>query len=314
MNITTARKIPMTDLLIHLGHHKVFTRKGGKEYWYHSPFRRERTPSFKINTKLNCWADFGIGGLYHKPDKIGGNIIDFAKHEKQTNSTSEALRYLRELKISGEGNRVKTSGQTTDLRPCRREQGNPMELVAVKPLGNKLLENYVASRKIDLDIAKLYLRECHYRVKGKGWGGHQRPFFAVGMQNDSKGYEIRSEYFKGLLGTKKDVTTLRHTDDPYLNVFEGMMDFLSLLTVRKGKVLEGTTMVLHSTNMVGKVVWFAQQYGCKKVVTWLDNDEAGEKAYGRLEGALPAYRLIRGNALYEGWKDLNDYLIQGHKT
>ena len=303
----------MTDLLLHLGHQEVFTRKGGREYWYRSPFRRERTPSFKVNTGLNCWADFGIGGLYHKPDKIGGNIIDFAKHEKQTSSTSEALRYLRELKISV-GRRqalgdVVASRQTTDLRPCRREQGNPMELVAVKPLGSKLLLNYVASRKIDLDIARHYLKECHYRIKGKGWGGHQRPFFAVGMQNDSMGYEIRSEYFKGLLGKKKDTTTLRHTDDPYLNVFEGMMDFLSLLTVRKGKVLEGTTMVLHSTNMVGKAVWFAEQYGCKKVVTWLDNDAAGEQAYARLEGELPAYGLIRGNGLYKGFGDLNDWLV-----
>ena len=66
------------------------------------------------------------------------------------------------------------------------------------------------------------------------------------MQNDRKGYEILSAYFKGLLSTKKDVTMLRHTDDPYLNVFEGMMDFLSLLTIRKRRSLEGTTMVLHS--------------------------------------------------------------------
>ena len=308
MNIATARKIPMADLLIRLGHKKIFTRKGGKEYWYHSPFRQERTPSFKVNTKLNCWSDFGIVGLYHKPDKIGGNIIDFVKHEKQTSSTSEALRYLRELNILGNGNRVKI--HCTMIHDSGKEiTENPMELVNVKQLESKLLENYLATRKIDVSVAKCYLKECHYRVKGKGWGGHQRPFFAVGMQNDRKGYEIRSAYFKGLLGSKKDVTTLRHTDDPYLNVFEGMMDFLSLLTIRKRRSLEGTTMVLHSTNMVKKVVWFAQQYDCKKILTWLDNDGAGEKAYARLEGELPAYKLIRGNGLYKGFKDLNEWLV-----
>ncbi len=308
MNIATARKISMVDLLVHLGHEKVFTRKGGKEYWYHSPFRRERTPSFKMNTELNCWADFGIGGLYHKPGKIGGNIIDFAKHEKQTKSTSEALRYLRELNISGGRNLVKID-RSMEYNFEKEGPGNPMELVEVKPLENKLLEKYIVGRRINLGIAKHYLHECHCRVKGKMKGDFQRPFFAVGMQNDSKGYEIRSEYFKGLLGTKKDVTTLRHTDDLYLNIFEGMMDFLSLLTVQKRKSLEGTTMVLHSTNMVKKAVWFAQQYNCKKVMTWLDNDEAGEKAYARLEGELPAYKLIRGNGLYEGFKDLNDWLV-----
>ena len=181
MNIATARKIPMVDLLIHLGHHKVFTRKGGKEYWYHSPFRRERTPSFKVNTGLNCWADFGIGGLYHKPDKIGGNIIDFVKHEKQTSSTSEALRYLRELNIFGNGDRVKIHrSMVHDFGKEMKE--NVMELEEVKPLESKLLGNYLESREIDLEIAKQYLQECHYRVRGKGWGGTKGHFLRWGCR------------------------------------------------------------------------------------------------------------------------------------
>ncbi len=40
------------------------------DYWYLSPLRDEKTPSFKINRNKNCWYDFGIGK--------GGNIIDFA--------------------------------------------------------------------------------------------------------------------------------------------------------------------------------------------------------------------------------------------
>src|SRR6266542_7140174 len=39
------------------------------DYWYLSPLRDEKTPSFKVNRNMNRWYDFGEGK--------GGNIIDF---------------------------------------------------------------------------------------------------------------------------------------------------------------------------------------------------------------------------------------------
>jgi len=38
------------------------------DYWYLSPFRQEKTPSFKINRHQNVWFDHGAGE--------GGTIID----------------------------------------------------------------------------------------------------------------------------------------------------------------------------------------------------------------------------------------------
>ena len=40
----------------------------GSDYWYLSPLRLEKDPSFKVNRKLNVWYDHGIGK--------GGNLID----------------------------------------------------------------------------------------------------------------------------------------------------------------------------------------------------------------------------------------------
>jgi DNA primase len=40
----------------------------GNDYWYLSPLRDEKTPSFKINRKLNVWYDHGIGK--------GGKLVD----------------------------------------------------------------------------------------------------------------------------------------------------------------------------------------------------------------------------------------------
>ena len=58
----------------------------GNAYWYCSPLRQERTPSFKVNTELNQWYDFATGEH--------GDIIDLvcALHRC---STAEALQHLR---------------------------------------------------------------------------------------------------------------------------------------------------------------------------------------------------------------------------
>ncbi len=68
LSIEEARQTDMVDYLSKLGYEPAKVR--GINYWYLSPLREERTPSFKINRKLNRWYDHGLGK--------GGNIIDFA--------------------------------------------------------------------------------------------------------------------------------------------------------------------------------------------------------------------------------------------
>ena len=67
-SIEEARQTDMVEYLSKLGHEPAKIR--GVDYWYLSPLREERTPSFKVNRKLNRWYDHGLGK--------GGNIIDFA--------------------------------------------------------------------------------------------------------------------------------------------------------------------------------------------------------------------------------------------
>ncbi|WP_436489900.1 CHC2 zinc finger domain-containing protein [Chitinophaga sp. ARDCPP14] len=40
-----------------------------QDYWYLSPLREEKTPSFKVNRQINVWYDHGIAK--------GGNLVDF---------------------------------------------------------------------------------------------------------------------------------------------------------------------------------------------------------------------------------------------
>ena len=65
MTIEEAKNIRLVDYLHSLGYTPV--RQQGANLWYKSPFREETEASFKVNTEINKWYDFGLGQ--------GGNII-----------------------------------------------------------------------------------------------------------------------------------------------------------------------------------------------------------------------------------------------
>lgn len=69
MNIQEAKTIKLADYLQSLGYSPV--KQQGNNLWYKSPFRQETEASFKVNTELNQWYDFGTGK--------GGNIIALAQ-------------------------------------------------------------------------------------------------------------------------------------------------------------------------------------------------------------------------------------------
>ena len=67
LSIAEAKEMDMVQYLSLLGYEPSKIRNN--DYWYRSPLREEKTPSFKVNRKLNRWYDHGLGK--------GGNIIDF---------------------------------------------------------------------------------------------------------------------------------------------------------------------------------------------------------------------------------------------
>ena len=111
----------------------------------------------------------------------------------------------------------------------------------------------------------------------------------------------------------KDITHIRHQGEPRYTcyVFEGMMDYLSFLSLRLWKFpscpsLEAQDyVVLNSTSNVDKAV--DALYGYERISCLLDNDDAGRKATLAIENAL-GYRVRDASHLYCEYKDLNDYL------
>ena len=67
LNIARAKEINPVDYLYSLGYKPTKIRSA--DYWYLSPIKDEKTPSFKVNRKLNCWYDHALGK--------GGNLVDF---------------------------------------------------------------------------------------------------------------------------------------------------------------------------------------------------------------------------------------------
>ena len=57
MTIQDVKQIKLADYLQSLGYTPV--KQQGRNLWYKSPLREETDASFKVNTELEKWYDFG---------------------------------------------------------------------------------------------------------------------------------------------------------------------------------------------------------------------------------------------------------------
>ncbi|MCH5598016.1 CHC2 zinc finger domain-containing protein [Niabella ginsengisoli] len=199
MTIKEAKEIDMVSYLSAAGIEPAKIK--GENYWYHSPLRKERTPSFKVNRRLNKWFDFGEGR--------GGGLIEFMQ-EVNNIKIPEILQKLNELNLP-----------TTQLNQLP-SRSTGIEIVSTKLISSPALIRYYQSRRISTEIANQFLCEVDYRNNNKS-------YYALGFKNDAGGYELRSTYFKGSSHPK--VPTLIKNQAATLAVFEGVFDLLSYCTI-----------------------------------------------------------------------------------
>lgn len=285
--IKEIKSIPLASFLSRLGHEPA-VRKGTR-LWYKSPLRQEHTPSFKVETALNCWYDFGIGR--------GGNIIDLAAELYQ----STDLRYL--MRCIADSYPVQ-SVPTVASSFAPRHSAPSMERFEVVPLEHRALVAYLQERGIPAHIAKAKCKEAHYSANG-------RFYFAVAFENVSGGWDLRNRYFKGCRG-RKDISYLpwaRDGPSTECTVFEGFIDYLSALTL--GIISGADAIILNSVVNVNKAVPFLRGY--KKINCYLDNDNAGQTALSELT-AIYGSTVIDRSTLYSEFNDLNDFLVNQSST
>ena len=160
MTIAEAKQLRIVDYLASLGYHPQSVIS--KQYWYLSPLRDERTPSFKVNDRLNEWYDFGAA--------TGGDLVELGKYLYRTNSVSEVLACIGRHENAAPIQRVRIPGTTP--RPVEAD----MKDVLVVPLQHHALLSYLHSRGIDGDIGRMFCREVHYELR-------KRRYFALAFGN-----------------------------------------------------------------------------------------------------------------------------------
>ena len=279
MEIQYIKQIAITDYLQQQGYAPA--RVQGIHYWYYSPLRNERTPSFKVNTERNQWYDFGSGEH--------GDIIDLvcALHRC---TISEAIRLLSGAK--------QVAHQEFSFGGERKISERKLEILSAQPLSNPYLLRYLAARAIPLPVASAYCSEILFQ-------NMKRTYYAIGFANDALGWEIRNMYFKGCIAPKAITTIKKGTDR--LQIFEGFMDFLSWQVLNPSSTSDA--IVLNSLALLPRIK--EQIAGYREVESFLDNDDAGRKSFAVLKQIFP--QIVDGATCYPEHKDLNEWLVAQSK-
>lgn len=301
MRADQARTIPIDVYLERRGVSPAKTRQGGRELWYHSPIRDgDVTPSFKVDTGKNVWFDHGL--------TRGGNIIDLVREFYQCN-VSQALALLESTGLytphfstsrsAASPAPAQTRIQENRMPAGEKEKNGAFELVSNGPLKHPALLQYLELRGIDLDIARKYLSQISFAPPG-GLGN----YFSLGYPAGT-GFEARNAKFKGFVGTGKDITVHDKPEARLLQVFEGFMDFLTYLTLKKTPVTDGTVIVLNSTNLWRRALPYIDNPRFEEVRLYLDNDDAGNAVTKAFLEHAGSERLVDMREHYAGADDLN---------
>jgi hypothetical protein len=296
MNIKRAKSMALSVILDKLGLKP--SRPGKTQSLYLSPLREERTASFAVHHAKNLWFDHGMAE--------SGDVMKFGcawlKSQGRAHAVPDALQWLQELNIPVAAGPLCAPAAATETEAQEQTLG----IKSATPIKHRTLKHYLEQRGIPLDIAKRYLKELriHNAVSGK-------TFFALGLLDEDEGYEIRNVVFKGCIGAK-DISFIRgrKAKQNTLHIFEGMMDYLSLVAMNKGELLNDEAIVLNSLSQLNRVKAYIRDYTYKVVLTWMDNDAAGRKAVKAWDEFFDAETDILHtpmNAAYKEYKDVNEW-------
>lgn len=172
-----------------------------------------------------------------------------------------------------------------------------IEIQRVRSLSDPRLLYYLKSRSISPEIAFRYCREVYYKTRG------ERVYFAVGFRNDGGGWELRNSRFK-ISTSPKTISTLSCGSDT-VAVFEGFMDYLSYMSMRRERRPGSDAIVLNSVSNLSKAMSAIASH--TTILTYLDNDEAGRRTMAEIRRQAEGRTVIDRSELYKEYNDLNDY-------
>ena len=301
MRADQARNIPIDRYLESQGIKPVKTRLGGRELWYHSPIRNgDSTPSFKVDSSKNLWFDHGLA--------VGGNIIDLVV-ELCSCDVRDALWRLERSGLhfgtsSTAQNRNSGDRASRGNSAGEKEKNTALEMVAIKPLQHPALLQYLEKRKIDPEIAKSYISEIDFKRPGS-----PSKYFGLAYPSGD-GFEVRNALFKGFVGVGKNVAFHPGPNPAQLFIFEGFIDFLTYLTLKKKLGLEAGVLVLNSGAMRNRALPCIQAEEVEEVRLYLDNDDMGNICTEFFLENAEGKKIADMRGHYQSYDDLNDWFVK----
>ena len=289
MNCKEFNQLDIVDYLFLIGHKP--TKIQGNDYWYFSPLRNERTPSFKVNRRFNVWYDHGL--------QKGGKLVDFGVLFYNCTVNELLQRSAHENTFSF--HQQKTHDQAASFSGA----GEKEKIIVVDarcPIRLLSLQDYLQVRKIPLEIANQFCKEVDFNL-------YDRKYTVIGFQNCAGGYELRSANFKGS-SSPKDVTLIGKDFSKEIAVFEGFMDFLSYQTIHQRKFImlskqQPNFLILNSIGFFEKMKLRLEQYA--SISLFLDRDNKGLEITN--EAMALSRKYYDESLIYKNHKDLNEFLM-----
>lgn len=258
-------------------------KKTKNGFLYRAPWREDTHPSLSVTANGKGWHDLATGAH--------GSVIDLVMHSL---NTTDVCRACEEILRHDPGSFSFFQPMLDDGEKKKEDSFTKFEIIKLQSKG---LFAYLYQRKIDLQIAKQFLKEAHYSFKeGDSY------LYALAYANDKGGYELRSKLYKGGSSPKWITTHLGIGNAPTV-VFEGFFDMLSFATLC-GEVRHNY-IVLNSIVNVPAAIEVLRSMECK-VLLCLDNDQGGNDATRQMINALPSAIDIRSR--FAPAKDVNEYL------
>ena len=259
---------------------------------YHAPYREDSNASLKVDFRQNLWHDYGTSQ--------GGSIIDLVM-KMQGCSAYEAMAHLAEGKATILAPSSFHREAHIEQRMDEQRPNNTRRILSISEALPLHLQNYLREvRKIDLAVVSPYLRHIRYEVGG-------REYSAIGFANRTGGYELRDDKtFKGTIAPKDISVIAGQANNAPLCIFEGFMDFLSLLTMKEKEAIS-PSIVLNSVSNIHRAVAYLHEKGIDTVRAFFDNDPAGRQALQAIQST--GIKVEDMSRHYSRYKDLNEYHI-----
>ena len=264
-----------------------FERKTGHDYYF-------RTDNNKFSVSENGYYDFKTG--------TGGQIIK-AVMELEKLEWKDALKFLKNFNNQVDDKKWIAEKKRNLTGSNDQENADVIIRNSFKPNNEKLI-SYFEERGISKEVLIENTRQIHYEIGVKN-------YFGIGIENLSKGIEIRNPLLKTKIGIN-DISEIKGNKEEMV-VFEGLTDMLSFLQLLKTNDQKNnrTLICLNSTSNIDKFVNRYRDYN-GKIFLCLDGDRTGNIATQKILDEIRGKNIKDIRSLYQISElennDLNVYL------